>query len=195
MERLTERFSNGQAAVAGCGNNCKFNYKYCEDNFAENCPTLTEIYEKLASYEELEEKLEKVYGECDGLLETAINSLVRHEGAEIGTPAKTRLLTDEDVDKWESFKDAEEQRLLLRLPVPEGAVVYTLSYIYECKFDYDCKEFDAYKCEEDIPCKHQYKVYRVKETKFQKQMLAMLGKTVFLTKEEAEQALAKMKEV
>ena len=195
MKRLTERFSNGQAAVAGCGNNCKFNYKYCEDNFAENCPTLTEIYEKLASYEELEEKLEKVYGECDGLLETAINSLVRHEGAEIGTPAKTRLLTDEDVDKWESFKDAEEQGLLLRLPVPEGAVVYTLSYIYECKFDYDCKEFDAYKCEEDIPCEHQYKVYRVKETKFQKQMLAMLGKTVFLTKEEAEQALAKMKEV
>ena len=94
-----------------------------------------------------------------------------------------------------AYEDAEEQGLLLRLPVPEGAVVYTLSYIYECKFDYDCKEFDAYKCEEDIPCKHQYKVYRVKETKFQKQMLAMLGKTVFLTKEEAEQALTKMKEV
>ena len=122
MKRLTERFSNGQAAVAGCGNNCKFNYKYCEDNFAENCPTLTEIYEKLSSYEELEEKLEKVYGECDGLLETAINSLVRHEGAEIGTPAKTRLLTDEDVDKWESFKDAEEQGLLLRLPAPLDGV-------------------------------------------------------------------------
>lgn len=97
--------------------------------------------------------------------------------------------------KLKDYEDAEEQRLLLRLPVPEGAVVYTLSYIYECKFDYDCKEFDAYKCEEDIPCEHQYKVYRVKETKFQKQMLSMLGKAVFLTKEEAEQALAKMKEV
>ena len=94
--------------------------------------------------------------------------------------------------KLKEYEDAEEQGLLLRLPVPEGAVVYTLSYIYECKFDYDCKEFDAYKCEEDIPCKHQYKVYRVKETKFQKQMLAMLGETVFLTKEEAEQALARM---
>lgn len=32
MERLTERFSNGQAAVAGCGNNCKYDFKYCEDN-------------------------------------------------------------------------------------------------------------------------------------------------------------------
>lgn len=56
MERLTERFSNGQAAVAGCGNNCKYEFKYCEDNFAGNCPTLTEIYEKLAKYEELEER-------------------------------------------------------------------------------------------------------------------------------------------
>lgn len=141
MERLTERFLNGQSAVYGCGTNCKYDYKYC-NNDLENCPTIVDVLEKLAEYE-----------------------------------------------------DAEEQGLLLRLPVPEGAVVYTLSYIYECKFDYDCKEFDAYKCEEDVYCEHQYKVYRVKETKFQKQMLAMLGKTVFLTKEEAEQALSKMKEV
>lgn len=56
MERLTERFSNGQAAVGGCGNNCKYEFKYCEDIFAGNCPTLTEIYEKLAKYEELEEQ-------------------------------------------------------------------------------------------------------------------------------------------
>ena len=50
MEKLIERFSNGQAAVRGCGNNCKFNFKYCEAN--ENCPTLCDIYEKLAQYEE-----------------------------------------------------------------------------------------------------------------------------------------------
>lgn len=101
-------------------------------------------------------------------------------------------LIEQCFNKLAEYEDLEEQGLLLRLPVPEGAVVYTLSYIYECKFDYDCKEFDAYKCEEDIPCEHQYKVYRVKETKFQKQMLAMLGKTVFLTKEEAEQALERL---
>lgn len=50
MERLIERFSNGQAAVRGCGNNCKFDFKYCSAN--ENCPTLGDIYEKLAQYEE-----------------------------------------------------------------------------------------------------------------------------------------------
>ena len=189
MERLTERFSNGQAAVAGCGNNCKFNYKYCEDNFAENCPTLTEIYEKLASYEELEEKLEKVYGECDGLLETAINSLVRHEGAEIGTPAKTRLLTDEDVDKWESFKDAEEQGLLLRLPCKVGDVLWCT----------DNKKTESFIVKEFKIC--AYKINRV-EIYFENASgfgLCLFDGTLdegwFLTKEEAKQALAKMKEV
>ena len=63
MKRLTERFSNGQAAVAGCGCNCKYNFKYCQFD-KENCPTLGEIYEKLAFYEDLEEKgkLSIVYG-------------------------------------------------------------------------------------------------------------------------------------
>lgn len=63
MKRLTERLSNGQVAVFGCGDNCKYDYKYC---YSENtdCPTLEEIYEKLAFYEDLEEKgeLPIIYG-------------------------------------------------------------------------------------------------------------------------------------
>lgn len=55
MERLTERFSNGQAAVLGCGSNCKYDFKHCE-NHIEDCPTINEIYEKLATYEDLEEQ-------------------------------------------------------------------------------------------------------------------------------------------
>lgn len=55
MDRLTERFKNGQAAVYGCGSNCKYDYKYCESHL-EDCPTISEIYEKLAEYEDLEEQ-------------------------------------------------------------------------------------------------------------------------------------------
>lgn len=55
MKRLTERFSNGQAAVYGCGDNCKYDFKYCY-NACEDCPTINEIYEKLAGYEDLEEQ-------------------------------------------------------------------------------------------------------------------------------------------
>lgn len=55
MNRLTERLSNGQAAVAGCGSNCEYDYRYCD---SENgvCPTLDAVYEKLARYEEVEEQ-------------------------------------------------------------------------------------------------------------------------------------------
>lgn len=55
MERLTERFENGQVGVAGCGKNCKHDYKFCE-NAREDCPTFEDIYEKLATYEDLEEQ-------------------------------------------------------------------------------------------------------------------------------------------
>lgn len=63
MSRLTERFSNGQAAVAGCGDNCKYDYRYCKFDDG-NCPTLDEIFKKLAFYEDLEDKgeLPVVYG-------------------------------------------------------------------------------------------------------------------------------------
>ena len=51
MERLTERFNNGQAAVMGCGENCKYDYKYCRNHY-EDCPEINRIYESLAEYED-----------------------------------------------------------------------------------------------------------------------------------------------
>lgn len=66
MERLTERFENGQAAVLGCGNNCKYDYKYCND-YLKTCPTITEIYEKLAAYEDAEEQGRILPAPLDGV--------------------------------------------------------------------------------------------------------------------------------
>lgn len=51
MERLTERFDNGQAAVMGCGENCKYDYKYCRNHY-EDCPEINRLYERLAEYED-----------------------------------------------------------------------------------------------------------------------------------------------
>lgn len=51
MERLTERFDNGQAAVMGCGENCKYDYKYCRNHY-EDCPEINKIYERFAEYED-----------------------------------------------------------------------------------------------------------------------------------------------
>lgn len=55
MARLIERAENGQVMIAGCGGNCKHEYKYC-NNAMEDCPTINEIYEKLALYEDAEEQ-------------------------------------------------------------------------------------------------------------------------------------------
>lgn len=47
------RLTTNQGEVVACGNNCKYNYEHCSDN---NCPSLNEVYDKLAEYEKLEEK-------------------------------------------------------------------------------------------------------------------------------------------
>lgn len=47
------RLTNNHGEVVACGNNCKYNYEHCHDN---NCPSLNEVYEKLAEYEKLEEE-------------------------------------------------------------------------------------------------------------------------------------------
>lgn len=73
-----------------------------------------EAVDKLANYEKLEEQLQSVYGECDGLLEKVVEGLVKHEGAEFEKPTKARLLTDDDVDKWDRLKGAME-RIVERL--------------------------------------------------------------------------------
>lgn len=54
MERLTERLANEKAVIIGCGYDCKFEYDYCDS--IEDCPKIKEVAEKLAKYEEAEER-------------------------------------------------------------------------------------------------------------------------------------------
>lgn len=54
---------------------------------------------------EYEAKLRELYGECDGMIETVIDSLVKYnKSIGIKTPFKYRLLTDYDVDLWDECK-------------------------------------------------------------------------------------------
>lgn len=86
-------------------------------NKVRNRVPYNKIYRKLKYYEDLEESLEKVYGECEGLMEIAIKHIINIEkyGVDIGKPIKSRLLTDEDVDKWDSFK---------HIPCKVGDILY-----------------------------------------------------------------------
>ena len=59
---------------------------------------------EVQQYREMNRKLREKYGDCDGLLEMAVEGLCKHSGVDIGSPKKSRLLTDEDVDKWDAYK-------------------------------------------------------------------------------------------
>lgn len=73
------------------------------------------------------------------------------------------------------YEDAEEQGLILRLPVAIGSEVWKIT-----------NQRDNFT---DIP----YKIVTI--VHFRLDMLSEIGKTVFLTREAAEQALIEMKEV
>lgn len=94
------------------------------------------ILEKLAKYEDLEERLNKVYGDCDGLLLRVVSMLEKHPGIDMANNTlKSRLITDEDVDKWEEYKQLEEQGRLIKLPCKVGDTVYvpTRDFISELR--------------------------------------------------------------
>ncbi len=61
--------------------------------------------EEIQQYQEWEERLEKVYGDCPGLLEIVVKQFENHVGIDLPEPIfKARLLTDGEVDKWEAYK-------------------------------------------------------------------------------------------
>lgn len=105
------------------------------------------VLEKLAMYEDLEESLEQVYGECSGLLEKAIKHLIKHEGADFEKPLKSRLLTDEDVDRWLEYKKLEEQGLLKKLPCRLGSKLYDITEFVEGEGSPDIYVVDASRVE------------------------------------------------
>lgn len=83
----------------------------------------------------------------------------------------------------QKYRDAEEQGLLLRLPCKVGTPVYSITQ--DCGGDtLDCRCMD---CED---CRYLYTY--VEQRAFDTYMCDEIGKTVFLTKEEAEQKLASM---
>lgn len=96
------------------------------------------------------------------------------------------------IEKLADYEDLEEQGLLMKLPVPLGTTVYTLSTIFDCIYDYDCKSDQKWKCKEDIPCEYEKRSYHIKETEFGFVMAHSIGETVFLTREEAEKKLEEM---
>lgn len=95
--------------------------------FYKNLWAMADLREHLKKYEDLEDRLQAVYGNCDGLLEKVVEHLEQHRGVDFTSPAtKARMLTDEDVDRWEEYKTLEEQGKLLKLPCAVGDTVWCM---------------------------------------------------------------------
>lgn len=187
MERLTEKQSAGYDLKDLNGQYCN---NYCDEQSSATCRdcAIYQAIQNLARYEDMEESLEKVYGECNGLLETAVSHLAKHKDLDIRDPAKSVLLTDEDVEKWKKWKEAEEQDKMLILPCKPGDTVYVIED--ECEFNGDCHQSRTCKS-----CEYR-NLYVDKITATLKFIIGNIdrfGKTVFLTEPEAEKALEGMK--
>ena len=97
-----------------------------------------------------------------------------------GDPVKWENNRHRVLQKLADYEDLEEQGLLMRLPCKIGASVYMVAQ--DCGGDtLDCRRGDCEGC--------PYLYSFVEENSFDSYMCDDIGKTVFLTKEEAEEKL------
>ena len=162
----------------------KFDSNDSVENYMKaNCMKCAEQHEKLAEWLE-ELKSYKDIGTPKELKE------LKENGAFTGLELAKLAIMQKELKK---YKDLEEQGLLVRLPVAAGTNVYVAASFLDCIYDYEhCKATQKWKCEEDIPCEYEKKKYHVKEIEFNLSLKDAIGKTVFLTREEAEKKLKEM---
>ncbi len=141
------------------------------------------ILSKLAEYEDLEDKLNGVSVKqvIHGFIKTIENQT--NEEYEHG-----RILTNAEADKWNEYNQLEDQGLLLRLLIKVGDTVYAIGFNNNKPIIYESAILSILITEKEI-------VFNVKVDEFEinsQLKQSMFGKTVFLTKAEAEQKLKEM---
>ena len=190
MERLTERFMHG-LGVKDCYDSCSV----CD--VAGCCGLLEDILEKLAHYEDLEEQLEKLYGgkmPLDEVVEN-LNRIVQNGEEKLDY---ARILTNAEAERWDKWKDLEEQGRLLELPCAVGDTVYLISSQYsECsKYQERFNDCNCQGCEDECDSYKDYFIHVNENISAEWIVRAMrlnrFGENVFLTQEAAE---AKLKEM
>ena len=100
------------------------------------------------------------------------------------------------LNRLAEYEDLEEQGLLLRLPCAVGNTVYVISSRYTKCSKYKEIWNDCYGCEDECDSHEEYYIHinhSVSDEWIVRNM-NYFGKTVFLTKEEAEQKLKEMEQ-
>lgn len=135
MKRLTRQFMYG-LGHKDCCDACSM----CD--VAGCCDSLEEMLEKLAHYEHLEEQLEKLYGgkmPLDEVVEN-LNRIVQNGEEKLDY---ARILTNAEAEKWDKYKDLEEQGRLIELPCAVGDTVWIIApNYYKCNNRYNCEDYN-----------------------------------------------------
>lgn len=100
------------------------------------------------------------------------------------------------LEELKSYKDLEEQGLLVRLPANKNAEIYLISSRWtvcsECGSRFD--EYNCIGCEYECDSEKEYYVFPTYLSSINVSTYAnQFGKTVFLTRKEAEKKLEEMK--
>ena len=101
MQNPKQDYADVVCAPAFC-TGFRFVYPEPEDYAIEEAIS---ALKEIQQYREMDKKLREAYGDCDGLLAIAVEGLCKHPGINIGEPIKARLLIDEDVDKWDAYRE------------------------------------------------------------------------------------------
>lgn len=180
------------------------------------------MQKELKKYKDLEERLHKIFGEESTFsLADVIDALeMKLSEPDKKHPVNARILTYEEANKWQEYKDLEEQGLLVRLTCKVGDTVYVDSAILPIE-DMECYE----DVDNKIPSYFQGRVvsFRFARRNWVKIAvkakwlyewiddetgpesgyieceksfsipLSIIGENIFLTREEAEKKLEEMK--
>ena len=200
MERLTERSENGTAVyktqsselVKWNNNRHKVLQKLADyedlgltpEQIREMDRAYSEQAKELGKYKNAEEKLNGI--SIVELADAYIRIMERRSGEKY---SRGRLLTNIDADKWDEYKNADKQGKLLRLPCKVGDILYQPTGDVVSEFVVGCIEVSTFN-------------NLFLHTKLVKGVIVSgeifsqdeIGKTVFLTKNQAEAALREMED-
>ena len=153
---------------------------------------IRKVLRKLAEYEDLEDRLNgiSIQQVVDGFVKAIENQAC--EGYEHG-----RILTNEEANQWNEYRQLDEQGLLLRLPCKIGDTVWDNDSGRTVGFEvtgFSFGDMNEGYCDGEIKVFNQIIVYYKNSRGSITGSFAVseIGKTVFLTKAEAEQKLKEM---
>lgn len=164
---------------------------------------VAELLEELKSYKDLEERLHKIFGEESTFSLTDVIDTLETKLSEPDKkhPVNARILTYEETDKWQEYKNLEEQGLLVRLPCKVGDDVYIIPSptVYRLNIINGYKKLNKI-CHQHvgtivITAGHWYATSREEYGVYNEKVLndIAFGTTWFLTREEAAKKLEEMK--